>query len=222
MSRRWTIASLTSRCRIRSSRISGEPRTSAALPHLEQRLRYPVRTRACAGANRGDVRYLQRFRPDRSHASRRQDVHAGGRRPRGRSRCAARHRTLARSFRWGFFGAGPRGSAQRHTGRHYWRSAGRSGLPSSAQVWLPLTHMPGRGRDGRGVTNLRVFGRLQDGAAAKDGRGEIETIIERGSSAASTSAHRRARVVSFSRRFLGRTTSLPGWHSCRLPFSSCW
>lgn len=85
-----------------------------------------------------------------------------------------------------------------------------SGFPSVAQLWLPLTRMPGLARDVRDVTNLRVFGRLQDGSTVADARTEVESIIARGAEPSAAGQRRRARVVPISERFLGRASE-PAW-----------
>ncbi len=96
----------------------------------------------------------------------------------------------------------------------------RSGFPSTAQIWMPLAHMPGLARDQRSVTNLRVFGRVREGVAVADARAEIETIIVRVPQQPEAGDRRRARVVPISQRFLGRATE-PAWLAFMGVGSSC-
>ena len=87
----------------------------------------------------------------------------------------------------------------------------RSGFPSTAEVWLPLSHMPDQARQTRDVRNLRVFGRVRDGVDVSDARAEVESIFERTSREHPDTSNRfRARVVPVSQRFLGRPTE-PAW-----------
>ncbi len=55
----------------------------------------------------------------------------------------------------------------------------RSGIPSTAQAWLPLVQMPDLATERRDVRTLRVFGRVRDGVAATGARIEVEGLMER-------------------------------------------
>jgi predicted permease len=89
----------------------------------------------------------------------------------------------------------------------------RSGFPSTASLWIPLSHTPALAPDRRDVRNLRVFGRMRDGVTAADGRAEVAAILDRSARQAPTPGERlRARVVPLSERFLGRASE-PAWRA---------
>ena len=83
----------------------------------------------------------------------------------------------------------------------------RSGFPSTASIWMPLSHMPGLAPDRRDVRNLRVFGRMGDDLTRADAIAEVTSILQR---SASPDERLRVRVVPLSERFLGRATE-PVW-----------
>ncbi|MBI4476231.1 MAG: ABC transporter permease, partial [Acidobacteria bacterium] len=86
-----------------------------------------------------------------------------------------------------------------------------SGFPSTAEVWLPLSRLPGLARDKRDVRTLRVFGRLRDGVSLTEGRSELVSIVDRlAHDHPETSKGIRARVVAINERYLGRVTD-PAW-----------
>jgi putative ABC transport system permease protein len=87
----------------------------------------------------------------------------------------------------------------------------RSGFPSSAEIWLPLAHMPGLMAQTRDARTLSVFGRVQEAVSVGEARTEIESIVERLSREhPDTSKNVRARVVPINDHFLGRLTD-PAW-----------
>lgn len=87
----------------------------------------------------------------------------------------------------------------------------RSGFPGTAEVWLPLSQMPGLAAQKRDARALRVFGRLRDGISVAEARAEIESITDRLSrDHPETNKNVRARVVPINERFLGRVTD-PAW-----------
>lgn len=87
----------------------------------------------------------------------------------------------------------------------------RSGFPSRAQVWLPLSHMPSIAPEKRDARNLRVFGRVRDGFRTADARAEAESIVATiARNHPDTSRDLRARVVPITERYLGRPTD-PAW-----------
>jgi predicted permease len=87
----------------------------------------------------------------------------------------------------------------------------RSGFPVSAEVWLPLSQMPGVTMQRRDTRTLRVFGRIRDEVDEAAARLEIESIIARTSrDYPETSRGLRARVVPINARFLGRASD-PAW-----------
>ena len=89
----------------------------------------------------------------------------------------------------------------------------RSGLPSTAQVWLPLAQMPGFAAERREVRPLRVLGRLRDGVAPPTARAEVEGIAERlQRDYPDTNARIRARAVPVNEQFLGRLSD-PAWRA---------
>ena len=57
--------------------------------------------------------------------------------------------------------------------------ADRSGLPSTAQVWMPLSQMPDLAAERREARLLGVFGRLAGTADPASARVEVEGILER-------------------------------------------
>ncbi|MBI3262126.1 MAG: ABC transporter permease, partial [Acidobacteria bacterium] len=87
----------------------------------------------------------------------------------------------------------------------------RSGFPSTADVWLPLSNMPGLGTGKRDARSLRVVGRVRDGMSITDARAEIESIVSRlAREYPETNKDIRARVVPINERYLGRLTD-PAW-----------
>jgi putative ABC transport system permease protein len=88
-----------------------------------------------------------------------------------------------------------------------------SGFPSTAEIWLPLTHAPGLALDKRDARTLRVFGRRRDEVQPDDARAEIESIIARIAEAhPETSKGLRGRVVPIDTRFFGSPTQ-PAWRA---------
>src|SRR5262245_32751151 len=86
-----------------------------------------------------------------------------------------------------------------------------SGFPSTAEVWLPLSSMPGLAVDKRDVRTLRVFGRMRDDATLADARAEIQSIVAQAAREhADTSLGLAARVVPINERFFGSATQ-PTW-----------
>lgn len=83
----------------------------------------------------------------------------------------------------------------------------RSGFPSTASLWMPLSHMPGFAPERRDAGNLRVFGRMGEAVTLADATAEVTSILER---SASQGERLRVRVVPISERFLGRATD-PVW-----------
>ena len=89
----------------------------------------------------------------------------------------------------------------------------RSGLPSTAQVWLPLAQMPGFAAERRDVRPLEVIGRLRDGVAPPTARAEVEGIAERlQRDYPDTNARIRAQAVPINEQFLGRLSD-PAWRA---------
>ena len=77
----------------------------------------------------------------------------------------------------------------------------RSGFPSTAQIWMPLS---ARGRDGRA---LQVFGRVADAARVDQAVTEVAGIADRlAQERPDTNRNTRARVVPINDRFLGRAS----------------
>jgi putative ABC transport system permease protein len=89
----------------------------------------------------------------------------------------------------------------------------RSGLPSTAQAWLPLFQMPDVAAERRDVRTLRVFGRVRDGVDSTNARTEVEGILERlERDHPQTNRNIRARVVPINEQFLGRLSD-PAWRA---------
>jgi putative ABC transport system permease protein len=87
----------------------------------------------------------------------------------------------------------------------------RSGFPGTAEVWLPLSRMPGLAAAPRDARTLRVIGRVGDGHSVADAGAEAEAIAGRLSrDHPSTNRNVRMRVVPINERYLGRLTD-PTW-----------
>ena len=87
----------------------------------------------------------------------------------------------------------------------------RSGFPSTAQIWLPLSHAPGLAAQPRDLRSLRVLGRLRDGASLSDARAELEGIARRlAEEHPATNRNIRARVVPINEQYFGSVTN-PAW-----------
>jgi len=91
--------------------------------------------------------------------------------------------------------------------------ADRSGLPSTAQVWLPLSQMPDSAAERRDARSLGVFGRLAGTVDPGSARVEVEGILERlQRDHPQTNKDIRARVVPINEQFLGRLSD-PAWRA---------
>ena len=89
----------------------------------------------------------------------------------------------------------------------------RSGLPSTAQAWLPLSQMPNFAEDRRDARMLQVFGRVAAGVDPGSARVEVEGILERlQGDYPQTNKDIRARVVPINEQFLGRLSD-PAWRA---------
>jgi len=89
----------------------------------------------------------------------------------------------------------------------------RSGIPSTAQAWLPLSKMPDLAMDRRDARTLRVLGRVRDGVAPASARIEVEGVMERlQRDHPETNTKIRGRVVPINEQFLGRLSD-PAWRA---------
>jgi putative ABC transport system permease protein len=89
----------------------------------------------------------------------------------------------------------------------------RPGLPTTADVWLPLSAAREAAAPARDARALRVFGRLRDDRQFPDARAEIEAIVDRIARAhPEVSAGVRARVVPINERFFGSIRD-PAWRA---------
>jgi putative ABC transport system permease protein len=89
----------------------------------------------------------------------------------------------------------------------------RSGIPSTAQAWLPLFQMPELATERRDARTLRVFGRVRDGVAANAARIEVEGLMERlQRDHPETNTKIRGRIVPINEQFLGRLSD-PAWRA---------
>jgi predicted permease len=89
----------------------------------------------------------------------------------------------------------------------------RSGIPSTAQAWLPLFQMSDLAVDRRDLRTLRVFGRARDGVATAAATSEVEGVMERlQRDHPQTNAKVRGRVVPINEQFLGRLSD-PAWRA---------
>ena len=87
----------------------------------------------------------------------------------------------------------------------------RSGFPTSGQVWLPLSSVPGLHEQARDDHSLSVIGRLRNGTELAEARAEIETMTRQLAALhPSTSKPIRARVVAVNDRYQGSITD-PAW-----------
>jgi predicted permease len=87
----------------------------------------------------------------------------------------------------------------------------RSGFPSTAQIWLPLSQVPGLRETPRDARTLQVIGRVRDGIDVSQAGAEIEGIAAQLASAhAATNKQTRARVVPINEQYLGALTN-PAW-----------
>ena len=83
----------------------------------------------------------------------------------------------------------------------------RSGFPSTAQIWLPLSLTPGLAAQPRDARSLRVFGRLRDGRSLPEARAELEAIATGlAQQHPDTNAKIRALVVPIDEQYFGRVT----------------
>jgi putative ABC transport system permease protein len=88
---------------------------------------------------------------------------------------------------------------------------GRSGFPSTAEIWLPLSSLQSLARQQRDGRTLRVVGRLADGATLAEARAEIGSIAARlAREHPDTNTKIEASVVPINERFLGRLRD-PAW-----------
>ncbi len=87
----------------------------------------------------------------------------------------------------------------------------RSGFPSTAELWLPLTQSAGLAAQPRDARTLRVFGRIRDGVTIADARLGIDSAMDR-LSREYPAPHRglRAHAEPINERFLGRLRD-PVW-----------
>ena len=87
----------------------------------------------------------------------------------------------------------------------------RSGFPSTAGVWLPLSQLPRPVADQRGGTTFQGFARVNDLATIAETRARIESIVTANADSTRTAnTAPRARVVPISEQFFGRATD-PAW-----------
>jgi putative ABC transport system permease protein len=87
----------------------------------------------------------------------------------------------------------------------------RSGFPGTAQVWLPLSQLPGVHGEPRSVRPLRAMARVADGQSVVEARAELQAISDRlAIEHPDTNARVRARVVPINEQFLGSPTQ-PVW-----------
>ena len=89
----------------------------------------------------------------------------------------------------------------------------RSGMPSTAQAWLPLAQRPGLAAARRDARMLGAFGRLHDGVELTAAQTEVEAVFDRlRGDHPETNKDIRARVVPINEQFLGRLSD-PAWRA---------
>jgi predicted permease len=87
----------------------------------------------------------------------------------------------------------------------------RSGFPSTAQIWLPLSQFPGLREEPRDARTLHVMGRVRAGIEVSQAGAEIEAIAAQLASAhPATNTQTRARVVPINEQYLGALNN-PAW-----------
>jgi putative ABC transport system permease protein len=87
----------------------------------------------------------------------------------------------------------------------------RSGFPSTAQIWLPLSQAPGLAAQPRDARSLRVLGRLRDGRSLSEARAEVEAIAQGlAQEHPETNTNIRAHVVPIDEQYFGSVNN-PAW-----------
>ncbi len=87
----------------------------------------------------------------------------------------------------------------------------RSGFPSTAAVWLPLTHAPDLSTQKREPRSLRAVGRLHDGVSHLSAAAEVDAFFSRLSAEhPDTNRNVRGRAVPVNEQYFGRVTE-PTW-----------
>ena len=87
----------------------------------------------------------------------------------------------------------------------------RSGFPSTAQIWMPLSQVPGLREQPRDARTLHVMGRVRDGIEVSQAGAEIEAIVAQLAAAhPATNKQTRARVVPINEQYLGALNN-PAW-----------
>ena len=145
--------------------------------------------------------------------------------PRRCSAARSRTPTIGRApIRWRFSAPRPGARATPATRRcSAERSSSTAGQPRSsvscptlrasratAEIWLPLSRMPGLDRQSTQTRQLRVFGRVAPGVAAADAQAEIETLFAAIVSRNPSGDRPNARVVPINERFFFPPTQ-PTW-----------
>jgi predicted permease len=85
-----------------------------------------------------------------------------------------------------------------------------SGFPTTAEVWLPLSRLPGLDRQGPQARQLRVFGRIAPHVAMAEAQSEIETLFAAIVSRNPSDDRPNARVGPINERFFFSPMQ-PGW-----------
>ena len=81
----------------------------------------------------------------------------------------------------------------------------RSGLPTTAPLWMPLARLPGPTARARSDRTLRVFGRLRDDVTFDGAAAEIRTIMSRlARDHPDTNSNLRAEVAPINEQYFGR------------------
>jgi putative ABC transport system permease protein len=87
----------------------------------------------------------------------------------------------------------------------------RSGFPSTAAVWLPLTYAPGLNTQTRELRTLCAVGRLHDGIPVHSAAAEVDAFFSRLSAEhPDTNRNVRGRTVPINEQYFGRVTD-PAW-----------
>jgi predicted permease len=86
-----------------------------------------------------------------------------------------------------------------------------SGFPATADVWIPLAHLPTLDADGGNARTLRAIGRVRDGIGIAAAQAEADAIVSRLTSEQQPGREAvGARAVPVNDQFLGRTSD-PTW-----------
>ena len=82
----------------------------------------------------------------------------------------------------------------------------RTGIPSTAEVWLPVAHAVGFAPEDRTVRTFRAFGRVADTVAVSEAQAQLETLLAASARQSTQGGRLQPSVSPISRRFFGTPT----------------